>query len=138
MGADPVGPAVLYLDDDESLVMLVTHVLERMGFRASGFTDAAEALAEVRTEPGRFDLVVTDHTMLSLTGVDVAHELRRIRADLPVVLVSGHIGEELRGQARRAGVHRLLRKPNSVEGLGTAIEGIMRGIGQCPRGAGAG
>ncbi|MBL0124373.1 MAG: PAS domain S-box protein [Betaproteobacteria bacterium] len=60
---------ILYLDDDESLVFLVTRLLERRGFRVSGYTDQREALAALRAEPSAFDLVVTDYNMPGMSGL---------------------------------------------------------------------
>ena len=112
---------VLYLDDDEPLVLLTTHVLMRMGYLATGLTDAESAVAAVRADPLQFDLVVTDYRMPAMSGLDVAREVHRIRPDLPVVLVSGYVTETLRDQARSAGVLQLLSKPSTVEELAKAI-----------------
>ncbi|MEQ1515577.1 MAG: ATP-binding protein, partial [Usitatibacteraceae bacterium] len=106
---------ILYLDDDESLVFLVKRLLERRGYRISGFTDQHEALAAIRAAPGGFDLVVSDYNMPGLSGLDVAREVRSIRANLPVALASGFIDEALRAQAGGAGVLELIFKASAVE-----------------------
>ena len=93
------GRHVLFVDDDESIVFLMTRLLERQGYRVSGFIDAREALAAARANPGQFDLAVTDFNMPGMSGLDVARELRAIRPDLPVALASGYITDELRAQA---------------------------------------
>jgi CheY-like chemotaxis protein len=111
------GKSMLYIDDDESIVFLMTRLLERQGYRVSGYTDPHEALAAVRAEPDRFDLAVTDYNMPGMSGLDVACALREIRADLPVAMASGYITEELRAQAPAAGVIELLYKPNTVDEL---------------------
>jgi len=111
------GQHVLFLDDEEPLVYLATRTLERLGYRVSGFTNAAEALEAVAANADAFDLVVTDLSMPGMTGLDVAREVRRRRPDLPVVLASGYITGELEAQAKRAGVLELIYKPNTVEEL---------------------
>jgi CheY-like chemotaxis protein len=125
------GERVLYLDDDESLVLLTTHVMTRMGYRISGFTGTQDALSAICADPDGFRLVVTDYHMLTMSGPDVAREIFRIRADLPVVLVSGSIAEDMRDQARQAGVRHLVQKPKTVEELGEVIALIMHE--DCPR-----
>jgi PAS domain S-box-containing protein len=117
----PRGQHVLYLDDEESLVFLVTRLLERLGYRVSGYTRAEEALAAVRADPGQFDLVVTDLNMPGVSGLEVARELARLQPDLPVALTSGYITEELRAAAGQAGVRELIYKPNTVEELCEAV-----------------
>ena len=112
---------VLYIDDEEAIILLMTRLLERQGYRVSGFTDPRAALAAVRADPARFDLAVTDYNMPGMSGLEVALALREIRADLPVVLASGFITEELRQKAPAAGVRELIYKPNSVDDLCAAV-----------------
>jgi PAS domain S-box-containing protein len=116
------GRHVLYLDDEEQLVFLVTRMLERLGYVVSGYTRAEEALAAVRADPSQFDLVVTDLNMPGMSGLDVAREVSRLRPDLPVVLASGYVTDELRAQALAAGVRQVIYKPNTVEELCDAVD----------------
>jgi len=111
------GKSILYVDDNEAIVFLMTRLLEREGYRVSGYTDPREALAAVRAQLDAFDLVVTDYNMPGMSGLEVARELREIRAELPVALASGYITEELRAQAPAAGVRELVYKPNTVDEL---------------------
>jgi PAS domain S-box-containing protein len=111
------GKSILYVDDDEAIVFLMTRLLEREGYRVSGYTDPRDALAAVRAQPDAFDLVVTDYNMPGMSGLEVARALREIRADLPVAVASGYITEELRAQAPAAGVSELIYKPNTVDEL---------------------
>ncbi|MFA5912849.1 MAG: PAS domain S-box protein [Burkholderiales bacterium] len=109
------GQSVLYLDDDDSLVFLVKRLLERRGYRVSAYTDAKEALAALRADSTAFDLVVTDYNMPGMSGLDVAREVRTIRADLPVAVATGFVDEALRVQAGDAGVRELIFKADDVE-----------------------
>ena len=111
----------MYVDDDEALVSLVGRMLKRQGYRVSCHTLPEEALAAVRADPGRFDLVVSDYNMPVLSGLDVARELSHIRADLPVAIISGYITDELRERAQRFGVRHLIYKPNTVDELCQAV-----------------
>lgn len=115
------GKHVLYLDDDEALVYLVTRILEQQGYRVSGYTRARDAVAAVRANPGEFDLVVTDYNMPGTSGLIVTQELKTVRDNLPVALTSGYLTEEIRVQALEAGVRELIYKPNTVEELCDAV-----------------
>jgi len=75
----------------------------------------------VRAYPDQFDLVVTDYNMPGMSGLEVAQALREICPDLPVVLASGYITEELRAQAPAAGIRELIYKPNTVDDLCEAV-----------------
>lgn len=118
---DGAGKRVLYVDDEEAIIFLMQRLLERQGFRVSGFTDPRAALAAVQANPGDFDLAVTDFNMPGMSGLEVASALREIRPDLPVVLASGYITEDLRQKAPAAGVRELIYKPNTVDDLCAAV-----------------
>lgn len=119
------GERVLYVDDDETMVLMVERLLERAGYRVSAFHDALAAIAAVRRSPGDFDFVVTDFNMPQCSGLEVAEQLHGIRAELPVVISSGYITEELRLRAREAGVRGLLEKQNTFEELARLVGGIL-------------
>ncbi len=111
------GQHVLYIDDDEIMLVTVERLLQRAGYRVTAFLDARDALAALRDAPGAFDLVVTDFSMPALSGTDVAREAARLRTDLPVLISSGYISDELRDEAARLGVRGLLHKERTVEEL---------------------
>jgi len=119
------GQHVLYVDDDELMVVTVQSLLERAGYRVSTLTDGRAAVEAVRAEPGAFDVIVTDFNMPGFSGVDVVREVARIRPDLPVAISSGYISDELRGQARSLGVRGLLHKEKTVEELAPLIRRVL-------------
>jgi PAS domain S-box-containing protein len=127
------GGHVLYLDDDESLVFLVKRMLERQGYRVSGFCNQRLALDALARRPETFDLVVTDYNMPGLSGLDVANRVRDIRSDLAVALASGYITEELRAQAAASGVRELIFKPNVVQEFCAAVARLMAESGSRAR-----
>lgn len=118
------GLHLLYIDDDESLVFLVKRLLERRGYRISGFTDQRLALEALRADPAAFDLVLTDYNMPGMSGLDVAREVRALRADLPVAIASGFIDETLREQAGGAGVRELIFKATEVAEFCAAVQRV--------------
>ena len=96
-------------------------VLERLGYRVTGFSNAEAALASVRDDPSRFDLAISDFNMPGLSGVQVAELLRMIRPDLPVILTSGNVSDDLRESAAHAGVEHVLHKPSTAEELAEVV-----------------
>ena len=123
----PVGANqhVLVVDDDEVMRLLMTTMLERAGYRVTYLGDAREALAAVREQPDRFDIVVTDFNMREMSGLDLARNLAKLRGDLPVVMASGHLSDESREQARRVGLRAVLQKENTAEQLGPLIQRVL-------------
>ncbi len=121
------GERVLYIDDDEVMVVMVERLLERIGYVVACMHDPAAAIDAVRAAPASFDIVVTDLNMPELSGLDVARELAAIRSDLPVVISSGNIPEQLQSDARQAGVRALLHKQYTLEELGAVIHWVLAG-----------
>jgi CheY-like chemotaxis protein len=119
------GQRILYVDDEEPLVYLITRVLERLGYRVSGFSDVRVALETFRINPSAFDAVVTDLSMPGMSGTEFARLVLQIRPDVPVVMTSGFVRSEDREQALKAGVRELLLKPNTVEALGDVLHRLL-------------
>jgi signal transduction histidine kinase/ActR/RegA family two-component response regulator len=105
------GQAVMVVDDEPALVALAEESLAELGYEPVGFTDAEAALAELQAHPQRFDLVLTDEVMPGMNGTTLASRLRKMRPDLPVLLMSGFGGAQLQQRAVDAGIRRVLSKP---------------------------
>jgi len=119
------GQSVLYVDDEESLVYLITRVLQRLGYRVVGFTDANEALAAFRSDPTAYEAVVTDLSMPSMSGIEFAGHVLQLRPEVPVVMTSGYVRAKDRESIMKTGVRDLLLKPNTVEELGDVLHRLM-------------
>ncbi len=115
------GQHVMYVDDDEVMRLMVERLLTRAGWRVACYAGARDALAALRVEPGAWDLVITDFNMPELSGLELAQELATLRPDLPVLMISGYIVDELPAQARRAGVREVIRKQHVLEDLASAV-----------------
>src|SRR5207302_1043381 len=84
---------------EPALVELCEEILADVGYEPVGFSSSTQALQRFRADPARFDVVLTDEAMPDLTGAELAREIRRIRPDMPVVLMSGHGGTQLADRA---------------------------------------
>jgi PAS domain S-box-containing protein len=116
---------ILYVDDEESLVLLGKRMLERRGYQVTGFTDAISALKEFRARPRDFDVVVTDLSMPRMSGFELAEELRLIRREIPVVLTSGYLQPDDQERAETLGIRELIQKPATADLLSGALERIL-------------
>jgi len=115
------GERILYLDDEESLVILAKRLLERMGYEVTGFNDSAQALAAFKTAPGDFDLVLTDLSMPGMSGMEVSRRMLEIRPDIPVLLATGYVRTEDVEQARSIGIREVIWKPQTVGEMGDLL-----------------
>jgi CheY-like chemotaxis protein len=116
---------ILYVDDEEALVFLATRLLERRGYRVSGFTNAVTALNQFREDPADFDAVVTDLSMPGMSGFELTEGIHQIRADLPVLLTSGYLQAEDQQKAKSLGIRETIQKPATADKLAGALEKIL-------------
>jgi len=119
---------VAYVDDDQALVFLVQRLLRRRGYEVAGFTDPHEAIAQLRADPQRFDLLVTDYNMPGYSGVELLHAVRALRPDLPVALASGYVTADIEQAALAAGARALIHKPNDVDELCATVDRLVHGM----------
>jgi two-component system cell cycle sensor histidine kinase/response regulator CckA len=122
------GRHILYLDDEEALVFLVKRLLERRGYRVSGYSNQNEALAALSAAPDSFDMVVTDYNMPGMSGLDVAHEVRALQPGLPVVIATGFVEEDLPRQAALAGVSEVIFKASEVDALCETLVRVLKAV----------
>jgi PAS domain S-box-containing protein len=123
------GEHILYLDDEESLVVLFEKLFEHLGYRVSAYTQADAAIEAFRAQPETFDLVITDMNMPGTSGLEVARQLLEIRRDAQVVLASGHLRPGEIELARGLGVRETILKPNTIEELARVVHSLLRGSG---------
>ncbi|MBS0377048.1 MAG: response regulator [Proteobacteria bacterium] len=119
------GETILVVDDEESLVHLAEEVLAGLGYEPVGCVGAAAGLRVFRSDPRRFDAVISDAIMPDMQGTELLGELRRLRPDLPALLVSGYGGPDLQAQAAAVGVTTILAKPLRAAELAAALHRLL-------------
>jgi CheY-like chemotaxis protein len=119
------GERILVVDDEELLTELSQKTLVELGYNVEVTTRPATALAMVRAAPQRFALVLTDQAMPGMTGILLASQLRQIRRDLPIILMTGYSVSLTPEVLEAAGVRQLLLKPINLQSLGTAVHAAL-------------
>jgi len=84
---------ILLVEDELLLLNLNRDALESYGYRVLTATNGAEALDVVRAHPERIHLVVSDVRMPHVDGCELAERLPGVRANVPILLISGNPGE---------------------------------------------
>jgi PAS domain S-box-containing protein len=123
--SDPIaggsGETILLIDDEEALVRLGEEMMAELGYEPVGFASGAAALETFRDAPQRFDAVLSDEAMPEMTGSELARELRRIRPDIPIVLMSGYVTPALIDRAREIGIKDVLAKPLAAREIARSL-----------------
>ena len=112
---------ILLVDDEEALVDLWTRLLGKLGYRMTATINSMEALQLIREDPKGFDLVITDHTMPRMTGLDLARHIRLINKNLPIILCTGAADVVTGDRVKEFGLDELVIKPVKLTAMAQAI-----------------
>lgn len=122
-GEIPVAQHVLLVEDEPNIAEAIRFLLSRDGWRVSHVAVGDLALAQIRSD--RPDLVILDHMLPGLSGIEI---VEAIRADpdlaaLPVLMLTAR-GRD-RGLAERAGVDRFIAKPFANADILAEVRAMM-------------
>jgi PAS domain S-box-containing protein len=119
------GETVLVVDDEPSVRMLVTDVLEEVGYTALEAEDGASALKIIRSD-ARIDLLVTDVGLPGgINGRQVADAARVIRPKLKVLFITGYAENAAIGHGHLDPGMHVLTKPFAMDTLAHRIKDLM-------------
>ena len=116
---------ILAIDDDPSLLALVSHILQRDGYQVAVAADGAEGLARIRSEAP--DLVICDVQMPVMDGFATLESVRAdsATASLPFVLLTALGERDNVRRGMRLGADDFLSKPVHAEELLESIHGVL-------------
>jgi PAS domain S-box-containing protein len=123
------GERILYIDDEEMLVRVGRRRLQSLGYQVEGEVSATAALERCMAGAA-FDLVVTDYSMPRMTGLDLAHQLRRIAPDVPIILLTGFIEEIPAELIASVGIAKVILKPATWQTLAEEVRTVLDQVTQ--------
>lgn len=118
-GQSPPRPSILVVEDDPTLRSLVNAVLSGEGFEVETASDGEAGWD--RLEQRAFDLLVTDHEMPRLKGLELIARVKTRPWSMPAILMSGTIANDGSLAAAIAVADAFLPKPFSVGELTEAV-----------------
>ena len=126
VGFFPTGnEKILLIDDEESILKLVKKRLEMQGYQVEAKNNPVAALEQFRSEPDRFDLIITDMNMPNMTGDKLAKELLNIRPEMLIILCSGYSDKIDAGKAAAFGIRRYIEKPLNMSDFLISIRKVL-------------
>jgi CheY-like chemotaxis protein len=114
------------VDDEAPVREVAGRLLEAAGFRALRARDGVEAIEWFRSHAVEVRLVLLDLTMPRLDGEQTLRQLRQIRPDVPVVLMSGFSEAELLGRFAEMAPSGFVQKPFRSEELLAAVRRALK------------
>ncbi|MCX7300635.1 MAG: PAS domain S-box protein [Rhodobacterales bacterium] len=119
------GKAILFVDDQEDVLGVLTKFLEQAGAEVAPASDPRDALEVILEDPTAWDLVITDFDMPGMNGAEFARAIRKATATLPIVLVTALPGWKGRSGKDGAPFAAVLGKPVTREALVTTAEAAI-------------
>nr|WP_320012606.1 ATP-binding protein [uncultured Desulfobulbus sp.] len=113
--------SILLVDDEPAIVSMQTIMLEELGYHITSLSNPVRALELFREDASRFDLVISDISMPEMSGVLLAKEINKLRADIPILLITGFSAEYSREIFKLNAVHGLLTKPILKQDLARSV-----------------
>ena len=118
---------LLFVDDEEALAEVGKEMLESLGYRVEVRTSSHEALMAFKANPDRYDLVITDHILPQMTGLELAREIRGIRDEIPIILCTGFATSISREKAKALGISRYMLKPYLFGEMARTVREVLDG-----------
>ncbi len=112
---------ILLVDDEEMVAEGTALLLQSLGYQVHAVTNPQEALHWLQNNEVKPDLLLTDFAMGSVTGLELARQVRSLLPKLPIVIFSGYTDAALWHEATQAGVSAILTKPLTEEDLQTCL-----------------
>ena len=116
---------ILLVDDEAAIVNVEKQMFKRLGYEVATRTSSIEALELFRSQPDRFDAVITDMTMPNMTGVELSKEIMSIRPDIPVILCTGFSERIDEKMALELGVKAFMMKPIVMSEMANTIRRVL-------------
>jgi two-component system response regulator QseB len=120
---------ILLAEDERSVALSISFALKADGHKIEIVSDGEDALSELTRKPGGFDLLITDHSMPRMDGVELVKRLRDAAFRGKIVVLSAHLSAENRAAYLALGVDMMIPKHFDVHELRSAIKRLGRGEG---------
>ncbi|MBM4135870.1 MAG: sigma-54-dependent Fis family transcriptional regulator [Nitrospira sp.] len=107
------GPVVLVVDDEEGIRESLSGILEDEGYEVLTSSSGEEAIGVIKEQSP--DLILLDIWLPGMDGIQTLEEIKTIKPELPVIMISGHGNIEIAVKSTRIGAYDFLEKPLSLE-----------------------
>lgn len=117
--------SILVADDDDTVAKVVQRMLKHLGYDVDVRNSGLEALKAVRQQPDKYDLVISDLTMPNLTGLELSEQLRKVRSELSIIIMTGYGDILTKTTQETYGIKNVIGKPVVMHELASAIRVVL-------------
>jgi len=124
----PMNERVLLVDDDGLVTEAFSNMLNCFGFQVTSLTSSPEALAAFRNEPEVYDIIISDMTMPTMTGDRLIAEIKKIRPDIPAILISGYNEKINDDMCSALAIDAVLMKPIAKNDMIRTLQKVLKNV----------
>ncbi len=110
-------PRILVVDDEVTVARFLRELIQAHGYEVATETDSHEALAAFQSNPDDYQLLISDQTMPGISGVELCRQVKKIKADCPVILCTGDLGAIPDQEIEDIGIQAICSKPIDTRNL---------------------
>ncbi len=114
--------SIMVIEDEENVALVEKNMLVFLGYTVTSFTDSRQALKEFSNYPEKYDIILSDLEMPFMTGPQLAHKIKEIRPEIPVILCSGFIEKALMTAKGEQLFSAYLEKPITLRELSDTLQ----------------
>lgn len=114
---------ILVVDDETSVLTLLTHTLEREGYEIISNRDGGDVLESIRNQHP--ELVILDINLPTMNGFEVCRQAREV-SQVPIIMMSGRNSNEDKVHAFGVGADDYITKPFSIQELMARVRAVLR------------
>ncbi|MBN2343040.1 MAG: PAS domain S-box protein [Deltaproteobacteria bacterium] len=116
---------ILFVDDEITLTYLASQMIADMGFLVDSTSSSMKALQMFEKSADRYDLVITDHKMPDLNGIELARRIHSVRPSIPILLCTGLGDDERSNSFGPPDIQGVLAKPFRKKVLEERIRSLI-------------
>lgn len=116
-------PVILVTDDEKSIRNTLREILEFEGYQVEEAENGRQAIEKVKSEP--IDLMILDIKMKGMDGIEVLEKSKEIKAELPIIMISGHGTIKIAVEATKIGAFDFIEKPPDLNRLLISVRNAL-------------
>jgi PAS domain S-box-containing protein len=118
---------ILLIDDDKMVCKAEQLMMESVGYCVTTLQNPVEAIEVFQRNPDGYDMVLTDHNMPQLSGIQLARRIKEIRSDIPILMLTGLQDSDLTEESKQGGIDIVACKPITKSELTCLVTQMIEG-----------
>jgi DNA-binding NtrC family response regulator len=116
---------ILFVDDEKEITYMGKKMLESLGYTVDIRSDGQSALNELREDPQKYDLLVTDQAMPRMLGTELVKYAKEVRPDLKTLIITGYNDSIPEDAKEQYGISEIILKPLILSEFSKLIRKIL-------------